>query len=111
MLVSGTSALVFQDKDLEFFIDQRFRAAPCLSTELLKSWFCNNLRFCALHREAREILPAPERERAPGLREILKTNLKICARTINTHTRGVTHQDSATARKGGGPETGERGER
>ena len=66
MLVSGTNALVFQAKDLEFFTDQRFRAAPCLSTEFLKSWFCNDLRFCALHRKAREILPDPERERAPA---------------------------------------------
>ena len=71
VLVSGTSTLVFQDKDLEFFIDQRFRAAPCLSTEFLKSWFCNELRFCALHRTARELLPDPERERASRLREIL----------------------------------------
>ena len=96
---------------MEFFTDQRFRAAPCLSTELLKSWLCNDLGFCALHRKARKILPDPERERARGLREILKTNVKFCTRTINTHTRGVTHQDSATTRKGGGPETGERGER
>jgi hypothetical protein len=68
-------------------------SAPCLSTEFLKSCFCNHLRFCALHRKARKILRDPERERAPALREILKTNVKICARTINTQThareRGV----------------------
>ncbi len=89
------SCFFFQDKDLEFFTDQRFRAAPCLSTEFLKSWFCNDLRFCALHRKARKILRDPERERAPGLREILKTNVKICARTINTHTRTHTHARAA----------------
>ncbi len=105
-LVSGTNALVFQDKDLEFFTDQRFRAAPCLSTEFLRSLFCNDLGFCALHRKAREILRDPERERAPVLREILKTNVKISARTINP-AHGVTHRGSATAREGwGGVETG-----
>ncbi len=103
MLVSGTSVLVFQAKDLEFFIDQRFRAAPCLSTEFLKSYFCNQLRFCVLHRKARKILPDPERERDRGLREILKTNVKICARTITpTHTCVRRyHQGSANAREGG----------
>ena len=54
-----------------FWDSLRYRAAPCLSTEFLKSWFCNQLGFCAIHRKAREILPAPERVRAPGLREIL----------------------------------------
>jgi hypothetical protein len=68
---------------LELFTDQRFRAALCLSIEFLKSWFCNELRFCALHRKARKILPAPERERAPGLRETLKTNVKIALATTN----------------------------
>ena len=98
---------------MEFFIDQRFRAAPCLSNEFLKSWFCNNLCFCALRRQARKILRDPERERAPVLREILKANVKIALVTTNpahppTHARGVTHQGSATAREGvwDGVETG-----
>ena len=69
-----------------------------------KSWFCNHLGFCALHRNPREILPNPDRERAPGLREILNTNVKICAHTTNTarthahtHARTRTHTHARTA--------------
>ena len=63
MLVSGTSALVFQDKDLEFFIDQRFRAAPCLSTEFLKAGSaitCVFVRFTATHAKSYPIQNANE---------------------------------------------------